>query len=234
MVAQKGYGISRHKAKFNAEREIARYNMIEQQIRPWDVLSPKVLSLLNIVRREDFVDASQIGLAFADVELPIGFGQTMLSPKMEGKILQALDVKATDKVLEIGTGSGYLTALLASQASAVTSVETVLELSKNAAMRLKAQQITNTQLKVGDASSYWNDDAMYDVIAYTGSMPIIPQRMLDKLTLNGRMFCVVGQHTMMKAMLMTRVTEQHYKQEILFETFLPPLKHVVHVDTFAF
>src|SRR5690349_10251193 len=135
--------------------EQARFNMIEQQIRTWEVLDPVVLDLLKKIPRKNFIAPQYLGLAFADLEIPIGHGQLMLSPKMEGRIIQALEIKKTNKVLEIGTGSGYLTALLATLAEQVYSVELVAELSQNAQKRLSQHNIQNVTLEIGDAANGW-------------------------------------------------------------------------------
>jgi len=220
--------------RFNAPRDEARFNMIEQQIRTWEVLDPVVLDLFNEVPRESFVAESQQGLAFADVELPIGFGQTMLSPKIEGKILQALSVKKTDKVLLIGAGSGYLTALLAKLALHVHAVEIQPELSAMAQVRLKQQNIHNVTLHVGDAACGFASDAPYDVIVFTGSMPLHPNAAEKMLNVGGRMFVVVGELPIMKATLTQRVSDGVCRKETLFETCLPPLINAPQATKFEF
>ncbi|MDP3087881.1 MAG: protein-L-isoaspartate O-methyltransferase [Methylotenera sp.] len=213
---------------------IARFNMIEQQIRTWEVLDPVVLDLFNEVPRENFVAESQQCLAFADVELPIGYGQTMLSPKIEGKILQALSVKKTDKVLLIGTGSGYLTALLATLSSHVHAVEIQPELSAIAEMRLKQQNIHNVTLHVADAACGFASEATYDVIVFTGAMPLQPNAAEKMLNIGGRMFAVVGELPIMQATLTQRVNDGASRKEILFETCLPPLINAPQASKFQF
>jgi protein-L-isoaspartate(D-aspartate) O-methyltransferase len=218
----------------NKPSAIARFNMIEQQIRTWEVLDPVVLDLFNEVPRENFVAESQQGLAFADVELPIGYGQTMLSPKIEGKILQALSVKKTDKVLLIGTGSGYLTALLATLALHVHTVEIQPELSEIAEVRLKQQNIQNVTLHVGDAACGFASEAPYDVIVFTGSLPLHPNVAEKMLNVGGRMFAVVGGFPIMQATLTQRVNEGACRKETLFETCLLPLINAPQDTKFEF
>ncbi len=219
-------------AGFNARE--ARFNMIEQQIRTWEVLDPVVLELFNQVPRENFVAESQQGLAFADVELPIGCGQTMLSPKIEGRILQALSVKKTDKVLVVGTGSGYLTALLATLANHVHAVEIHQELSDLAQTRLQKHNIDNVTLHVADAANGFAEAAPYDVIVFTGSMPLRPTTAENMLNVGGRLFAVIGEMPIMQATLTQRVSEDAFRHDVLFETCLPPLVNAPQVTKFEF
>ncbi|MDD2834100.1 MAG: protein-L-isoaspartate O-methyltransferase [Methylotenera sp.] len=220
--------------RFKTPREAARFNMIEQQIRTWEVLDPEVLALLDKVPREHFVAESQLGLAFADVELPIGEGQTMLSPKLEGRILQAVGVKHTDKVLLVGTGSGYLTALLATLAKEVHAVEIYPELSNIAQYRLQAQNIHNVTLHVDDAAAGYAAAAPYDVIVFTGSLPLRPIAAEKMLNAGGRLFAVLGDLPIMQATLTERVAENAYRHEVVFETCLPPLENAPQVNHFKF
>ena len=214
--------------------ETARFNMIEQQIRPWEVLDPIVLTLLDEVHREDFVNESQLGLAFADVELPIGHSQTMLSPKIEGKILQALSVQKTDKVLLVGTGSGYLTALLAKLAEHVHAVEIVPELSKQAEVRLQKQNIHNVTFHISDAAQGFAEVAPYDVIVFAGSLALYPSAAEKMLNIGGRMFSVVGNLPIMQAILTQHVKEDSCRKETLFETCLPALVNAPQSNKFEF
>jgi len=213
---------------------IARFNMIEQQIRTWEVLDPVVLAVLDEVPREDFVAESQKGLAFADIELPIGEGQTMLSPKVEGRILQAVSVKKTDKVLLVGTGSGYLTALLATLAHHVHAVEISPALSDVAKSRLQKHNIRNVTLHVGDAVNGFAQEAPYDVIVFTGSLPLRPTAAEKMLNVGGRLFAVIGEMPIMEATLTQRVTEDAFRHEAIFETCLPQLVNAPQADKFAF
>lgn len=218
----------------NASREQARFNMIEQQIRTWEVLDTKVLDLLKEVPREDFVPAQYIGLAFADIEIPIGEGQTMLSPKVEGRILQALEIKQSDRVLEIGTGSGYLTALLAKSAQEVVSVEIHATLSKQAAQRLAKHQVDNVVLEVGNAAEGWPSKTPFDVIVFTGSLPVCPQAVKQNLAIGGRMFVVIGDAPAMHATMIRRIDADNFKVDVIFETCLPPLINAPQPDRFQF
>jgi len=220
--------------KSETSNNTARFNMIEQQIRTWEVLDPVVLATLNQVPRENFVAESQRGLAFADIELPIGEGQTMLSPKLEGRILQAVGVKKTDKVLVVGTGSGYLTALLATLAQHVHAVEIYPELSNAAQYRLQAQNIHNVTLYVADGAQGFAAAAPYDVIVFTGSLPERPVAAEKMLNAGGRLFAVIGEQPIMQATLTQRIGEDAYRHETIFETCLPPLENAPRHNQFVF
>lgn len=213
-------------------REQSRFNMIEQQIRTWEVLDPVVLDLLKKLPREDFVPSQYEGLAFADLEIPLGEGQLMLSPKVEGRILQALEIKKTDKVLEIGTGAGYLTALMALQAKHVDSLELNTKLSAAAAKRITSHKIKNVSLKVADGLVA--GEGIYDVIVFTGSLPVYPTEIERQLAIGGRMFVVVGDEPAMEAVLSTRVNNDAVKQNVLFETCLPVLFNAPQPSRFSF
>lgn len=219
-------------AGFNVSE--ARFNMIEQQIRTWEVLDPVVLAVLDRVPRENFVAEAQKGLAFADIELPIGQGQTMLSPKVEGRILQAVEVKNTDKVLLVGTGSGYLTALLATLADHVHAVEIHPELSAVAQARLQQQNIHNVTLHVADAANGFAAAAPYDVIIFTGSLPLRPVAAEKMLNVGGRLFAVIGEEPIMAATLTRRVSEDAFRHEAIFETCLPQLANAPQAEKFEF
>ncbi len=219
-------------ARFNMRE--ARFNMIEQQIRTWDVLDPTVLQLLNDMPRENFVPEAYLGLAFADIEIPLGQGQAMLSPKLEGRILQALNVQKTHHVLHIGTGSGYFTALLASLAKHVVSVEIEAELSALAAIQLAKNHILNVSLQVADALSGKPKDAHYDVIVCTGSSPLEPAGMRQQLNIGGTMFIVLGEAPAMQATLIQRVSETGFRQDVLFETCIPELINAPQLKQFEF
>ena len=212
----------------------SRFNMIEQQIRPWDVLDGVVLDLLAKLPREAFVPKQYVGLAFADLEIPLGDEQVMLSPKMEGRILQSLAIKKTDKVLEIGTGSGYLTALMALQAKHVDSVELNAKISKQAAKNIAAQGIENVNLVVADGMVGLPANAPYDVIVFTGSTPLLNTQVERQLAVGGRMFVVVGDAPVMEATLITRVSAEHFKTEVLFETCLPAITNAPQTEKFEF
>lgn len=220
--------------KSNVGRETARFNMIEQQIRPWDVLDPTVLQCLRDVPRENFVAESQKRLAFVDVELPIGYGQTMLSPKLEARLLQALEIKKTDRVLLVGTGSGYLAALLATLAAHVTAVEIQPELSESAGLRLQQQKISNVTLQVGDALHGFSATTSYDVIVFAGSVRQRPIAMEKMLNQGGRLFVVVGEAPIMQALLVRCLGADVFRCDTLFETCLPPLVDLSQSTKFKF
>lgn len=213
--------------------EQARYNMIEQQIRPWDVADPQVLGLLAIVKREQFVPSSHQSLAFMDMEIPLGFGAAMWQPKLEARVLHELKIKSNERVLEVGTGSGYLAALLSRLAAQVASVEIVPELSAQAAHNLAAQDFENVQLEVGDASKGWGS-AHYDVIILTGSVPVLPQEFQQQLTVGGRLFAIVGDAPAMQAKLITRLANDVFESVTLFETNVLPLQNARQPQRFEF
>ncbi|QKI88804.1 protein-L-isoaspartate O-methyltransferase family protein [Thiomicrorhabdus xiamenensis] len=194
----------------------ARFFMVEQQIRPWDVLDPKVLDLLMDTPRHHFVSESQQALAYSDIELPIGEGEFMMAPKVEGKILQALEINEDDSILEIGTGSGYLTALLASLGREVTTVELHKSLQETAKTRLK--EFDNINFHIGDASQDWADNKQYDVIVLTGAVAEIPETFKQKLNIGGRLAVICGESPAMEAEVITRVSDNQFSTESLFET----------------
>lgn len=203
--------------------EQARFNMIEQQIRPWEVLDPQVLDLLFVVKREDFVPAAYRNLAFADMEIPIGSGQVMLAPRVEARLLQELGIKKTDKVLEIGTGSGYMAALLAAHAEHVVTVESRRELADFARQNFERAGITNVTLEVGDGANGWSQRAPYDAIVVSGSLPVLPASLLKQLRVGGRLAAIVGTAPVMEAQLVTCSAEGVYNTVNLFETVVPAL-----------
>jgi protein-L-isoaspartate(D-aspartate) O-methyltransferase len=213
--------------------ELARHNMIEQQIRPWEVLDQRVLDTLASVPREEFVPQRYRNLAFGDVAIPLGHGEVMLKPNVEGRILQALAVQPADHVLEVGTGSGYLTACLARLAASVVSVDIIPEFTEAARRKLKAHGLSNVVLHVGDASRGWGEHR-YNAIAVTGSVATVAEVWPRSLSLGGRLFVVAGQPPVMEALLITRVGEQEWVRESLFDTELPPLRNAAPVKAFEF
>jgi len=214
--------------------EQARFNMIEQQIRTWEVLDQDVLDLLFVIRRERFVPEKWRGLAFADMEIPLGHGQAMWPPKLEARCIQELGLKKTDAVLEVGTGSGYLTALLAARAQHVYSVEIIPELAKRAAETLKTEGVTNITLNTGDASRGWNKNAPYDVIVLTGSVPLLLEVYQQALKPGGRLFAIVGDPPVMVAKLITCAAPGAYSSVNLFETCIAPLVNAPQPERFIF
>lgn len=203
--------------------EQARLNMIEQQIRPWEVLDQRVLDLVRAVPREEFVPDAYRRLAFSDMNIPIGHGELMMAPKVEARMLQALAVEPADKILEIGTGSGYVTALLAQSGQRVTTVEVYADLSQQAGAKLEKLGLTNIAFEVGDGINGRAAAAPFEVIAVTGSLPLLKTTLQDQLAIGGRMFVVVGEAPVMEAVLISRVGEHEWYRESLFETDLPPL-----------
>jgi protein-L-isoaspartate(D-aspartate) O-methyltransferase len=214
--------------------EQTRFNMVEQQIRTWDVLDPEVIKLLFELRREEFVPASYRALAFVDMEIPLGHGEVMLAPKMEARILQELQVTKSDRILEIGSGSGYLTALLAKKGGHVYSVEILPELKIIAENNLQAHGITNVTLEVGDASHGWPEHGPYDVIVLTGSTPVLPKEFQKSLVVSGRLFVVEGEAPAMNATLITCVKEGTYNRVGLFETCIHALRNSQKIKQFVF
>jgi protein-L-isoaspartate(D-aspartate) O-methyltransferase len=218
--------------------ENARFLMVEQQIRTWDVLDSEVLDLLFEVKREDFVPPAYRTLAFVDMEIPIGEGQMMMAPKMEARILQETALKAGERALEIGTGSGYLAALLGKRAQAVVSIEYFESLSRDAGKKLAQAGIRNVQLKVGDAAqspaAFIGADEKFDVVVLTGSVPVLPKAYLDVLKTNGRLFAVVGDAPAMKASIFTKTGENAFNETPLFETVLAPLINATQPSRFNF
>jgi protein-L-isoaspartate(D-aspartate) O-methyltransferase len=214
--------------------EQIRSNMVESQVRTWEVLDQSVLDLLLVVKREEFVPEKHRALAFADMEIPLGFGEFMLSPKLEARMLQELGIRKTDKVLEIGTGSGYATALCASLGGQVVSVERIAELSHSASRKLAGHDIRNAQLVVGEAAEGWPALGPYDVILVTGSVPLIADALRNQLRPGGRLLAVVGEPPVMTATLVTRVSEHAFNAVGLFETSIPPLRNVRQPERFVF
>lgn len=215
------------------DMEQARFNMIVQQIRPNEVSDEKVLDLLRHVRRELYVPEDKRELAFSDMEIPLGYGASMWSPRLEARALQELDVTRSDRVLEVGTGSGYFTALLSALAGHVTSVEIVPELNAYAAKRLQAHNHSNITLEVGDAARGWGS-AKFDVIVLTGSTPVLPASFKDNLNVGGRLFAIVGDAPTMQAQLITRVSEGGFETDNIMETCVAPLQNALQPERFVF
>jgi protein-L-isoaspartate(D-aspartate) O-methyltransferase len=201
----------------------ARFNMVEQQVRPWEVLDQHVLDLLFEIPREEFVPPAYRTLAFADIQIPLAHDQVMMSPKLEGRLLQTLQIKPNDTVLEIGTGSGYFTALLAKLAKRVESVDIYEDFIKTAERSLKTQYISNACLSSGDAIAGWKTEVQYDVIVLTGSVPVLKPHFQNQLKLGGRLLAIVGTEPVMEARLITRVSDHEWQIDSLFETSLPAL-----------
>lgn len=218
----------------NPNLEKARYNMVEQQIRPTEVLDQEVLDLLMTIKREEFVPAACRALAFADVEIPLGWGATMLAPGIEAKILQALQLRKSDKVLEVGAGSGCMAALLAARSDHVYSVEIVPELAAIARDNLARQDVDNASVETGDAARGWAAHAPYDAIVLSASTPVLPAEFLQQLKVGGRLFAIVGEAPVMQAQLVTCVAEGSYQTTNLFETSTAPLQNALQRERFVF
>jgi len=217
--------------RFDYDR--ARFNMIEQQIRTWDVLDSRVLDLLSAVRREDFVPPAYRMLAFADLELPLPNGFRMWTPKMEARVLQELRVQQSERVLEIGTGSGYLTALLASEAGDVTSVEIDAATAADARAKLARHGFTNVRVDIGDGARGHGNE-FFDVIVLTGSTPLLPERFYEQLSPTGRIFAVVGERPAMRARLIHSEAPGARMATDLFETVIEPLVNAAAPARFEF
>lgn len=212
----------------------ARFNMIEQQVRTWDVLDQRVLDTMSTIPREAFVPERYAALAFADTHIPLGQGQVMMDPKLEGRLLQALDIKPGDTVLEVGTGSGYLTACLASLGRQVTSIDIISEFTHAAAAKLAAHDYQNVHLETGDALATPGAGTSYDVIAVTGSLPVLRREFYQQLNTGGRLFVISGNPPIMEALLITRIGADNWARESLFETSIPPLLHAPATPVFDF
>jgi len=213
--------------------EKARFNMVEQQIRTWDVLDQGILDLLFLVRREDFVPSEYRLLAFADLEIPLGDHQKMWAPKMEARVLQELAIEQGESVLEIGTGSGYLTALLARLGARVTSVEINPRLAAEARAKLARAGVGPVELAVGDGARGWGS-ATYNAIVLTGSTPVLPDAFIERLAPGGRVFAVVGEPPVMLARLTQLVAPGALAKRILFETVVDPLTNAATPARFEF
>jgi len=214
--------------------EQARFNMIEQQIRTWEVLDTTVLDLLFEVKREAFVPPAHASLAFADLEIPLGHGETMLQPKVEARIVQELALQPHETVYEVGTGAGYLTALLARRARHVTSAEIHADLLATARANLQRAGIENVTLLEGDSARAPLAESAFDVIVVGGSMPLLPQAFLDRLAVGGRLFAILGDAPVMKAVLVRHPVAGSFQHVELFETMAKPLVNAPQPSRFRF
>ncbi len=218
--------------------EKARFNMVEQQIRPWNVLNSDVLTVLGEIPRENFTPEKYRNLAYTDTRIPVGDFEdqhlSMMQPNLNGRILQNLNLSKDDLVLEIGTGTGYLTACLAKLARFVDSVDINPELVMQAQKNLSTLGISNVNLSTGDAARGWEQKHCYNVIVICGSMPVIPDEYKKLLTTDGRMFVVTGEAPAMTATLVTRIASNQWHTEALFETCIAPLIHTQKAATFVF
>lgn len=214
--------------------ELARFNMIEQQIRPWDVLDTTVLALLGVVKREDFVPAAHRALAFMDTEIPLPAGQSMLSPKVEARLLQELNLRRHERVLEIGAGSGYMAALLSHRARQVVTLEIVPELARLATGNLAKASVANVSVVEADGSKDLPQAGPFDAILLSGSLSSVPQTLMSQLSVGGRLVAIVGTDPVMQAVQVTRVGERDYRTVELFDTLAPRLSGFDEPSRFHF
>jgi len=214
----------------------ARFNMIEQQIRPWEVLDPQVLELLAVVRREDFVPLAHQALAFVDMDIPTGPqpGQVMLAPRVQARLVQDLAVKKTDKVLEIGTGTGFTAALLAHQAAQVLSFEIDADLARQASANLQKAGVSNVQVRHADGSQGAASEGPFDVILLSGSVAEVPRSLLEQLAVGGRLAAIVGEEPMMRATLITRTGQNSFVTAQPWDTNAPRLLGFAEPSAFHF
>jgi len=214
--------------------EQARFNMIEQQIRPWNVLDQDVLDLLVVVKREDFVPPAYKSLAFVDTEIPLPGGEAMFTPKIEARILQEIGVKKHENVLEIGAGSGYMAALLAHRGRHVTSVEISPELKTLAEKNLAGAGVSNVTVELGDGAQGWAKGAPFDAIVISGALEVLPEAFLKQIKVGGRIAAIIGEAPVMSAQIITRVSETGYDTVKVFETSVKYLATSVKPSHFTF
>ena len=214
--------------------EQARSNMIEQQIKPWDVPNQAVLDIISEIHREDFMPDAYKRLALADIRIPLSHGQVTMTPKVEARLLQALEVKPEDEILEVGTGSAYMTALLAKSGHHVLSIDIHSVFTELAGPKLQQHNIHNVTLECGNGVHGWQQSAPFDVIVLTGSVPFLEECIQQQLKIGGRLFAITGSSPVMEARLIKRISESDWSNEILFETDLPELEGATQVEQFTF
>ena len=212
----------------------ARFNMVAQQIRPWEVLDPQVLDLLENTHREDFVPIRYRKMAFSDIAIPLDNDQFMMKPVIEGRLLQSLELQPDETVLEIGTGSGFITACLAQMAKRVVSVDIHEQFSSEAADKLKDKGLDNVELETGDAMTGWQPEQAHDVLVVTGSVEDVPDHFRGWVNPGGRMFIVCGESPAMEAKLLTKLNATEWREESLFETDLARLVNAEKAPEFEF
>ncbi|MDO8703845.1 MAG: protein-L-isoaspartate O-methyltransferase [Sulfuricaulis sp.] len=214
--------------------DVARDSMIKSQMRTWYVHDERVLDLIARMPRQDYMPAASRNLAYVDMNIPLGHGEVMMNPKIEARLVQELEIVPTDKILEIGTGSGYMTALLANLGRHVVSVELRPEFTAEAATKLAHHGVRNITLEVGDGARGWDRQQPYDVILITGSLPILPAAFRETLAPGGRMIAIVGQSPAMEVKLIRRTNGRAFNETSLFETDLPPLRNAIEPARFVF
>ena len=212
----------------------ARSNMVAQQVRPWEVLDPRVLELLETTHREDFVPVRYRKMAFTDMAIPLDHDQTMMKPVVEGRLLQALELKEDETVLEVGTGSGFITACLAQMAERVVTVDIHEQFTNEARARLNEKGIKNVELETGDVMTGWQPEQAHDVIVVTGSVPDVPDHFRGWVNPGGRMFVICGESPAMEAKLLTKLNATEWREESLFETDLARLINAEKAAEFEF
>lgn len=213
--------------------ELARRNMVEQQVRPWDVLDSRVLEAITAIRREDFVPSACRNLAFADLELPLGHAELMMKPVVEGRVLQAISPMRAESVLEIGTGSGFVTACLARLAHDVVSIEQHADFVDAARARLAGAGLRNVRVEVAEAVHQFVPEQVFDVMLVTGAVATLPPRWRDWVKPGGRLLAIVGTSPAQRALLYTRGADGQWSEEAMFETDLPYLSHAAPAARFA-
>ena len=214
--------------------DVARDSMIKSQMRTWYVHDERVLDLIARMPRQDYMPAASRNLAYVDMNIPLGHGEVMMNPKIEARLVQELEIAPADKILEIGTGSGYMTALLAALGRHVVSVELRPEFTAAAATKLAHHGVRNITLEVGDGARGWDRQQPYDVILITGSLPILPTAFRETLAPGGRMIAIVGQSPAMEVKLIHRLSGRTFNETSLFETDLPPLRNAIEPARFVF
>jgi protein-L-isoaspartate(D-aspartate) O-methyltransferase len=214
--------------------EQARDNMLKYQLRACDILDDHLLDLLANTPRESYVADGYQHLAFTDTQLPVGHGEVMMTPLEEARMLKALDVQASDTILEVGTGSGYVTSLLAKLGQHVVSVDIHADFTERAQSKLVADAISNVDLITADAAQGFAEKGPYDVIAITGSTPLLPKAFRDSLNIGGRLFVILGEGPAMQAFIMTKHDEDRFEEQCLFETQIKPLVNAAHKESFTF
>ncbi len=212
----------------------ARFNMVEQQIRPWQVLDPQVLTVLSNVQRELFVPQAYQAMAYTDTDIPLGHGQAMLHPRVAARLMHDLHLTGAEKVLEIGTGSGYMTALLAGRAQRVVSLEINAELANTARSNLQRAGITNVDVRVADGSAGAAGDAPFDAIVLSGSVSEVPQALLQQLKVGGHLIAIVGHDHVMAATLFTRTSDAAWDSKALWDHTAPRLQGFAEPSRFKF
>lgn len=216
------------------DTNLARHNMVEQQVKALGVLDERILALMSISHRDEFVPLAYQQIAYADTAIPLGNGRELLAPSVIGRMLQSLDFDGSEQILEIGTGSGYITALLAELGQYVTSIENLKPLAVQANRKLGELGLQNYEIITGNAIEILQGNKAFDVIVLTGSVPYLPKAFSNHLKFDGRLFAIVGRAPVMHACIFTRINEEEWSKDILFETVAPPLKEIVDVTTFEF